>query len=80
MATADDVLMAIRVVDGPWGGARPEQTLAELRADSLDRVELAMALEGQFDIEIDDATVESWGTAETTIGGIVELVLGKVGT
>ena len=75
--TEDEVLLAIRVVDGPWGGARSEQTLDELGADSLDRVELAMALEGQFDIEIEDDVVEGWGAAETTIGGIVALVIEK---
>ena len=77
MPTEDEILRAIRLVGSVFADARPEQTLEALGADSLDRVELAMALEGQFDIEIDDDTVEGWSAAETTIGGVVALVLAK---
>lgn len=42
-----------------------------LGLDSLDRVELAMELEDEFAIEIDDDTVASWKTAGDVINAVV---------
>lgn len=78
MATPEEILTVIRLVEGPFASAKPEQTLAELKADSLDRVELAMALEGSFDLVLDDATVEGWGAPETTIGAVIAQIQQKV--
>ena len=49
----------------------PEKTLVEdLHADSLDRVELAMAIEDEFDIELLDESIE----ACTTVASFTDLV------
>jgi acyl carrier protein len=42
----------------------PERTLADLGADSLDNVEIAMALEDEFSIEIADEELERVRTVE----------------
>lgn len=46
----------------------------DLGADSLDNVELVMAFEEEFDIEIDDAAAETC----KTVGDIITLIAGKV--
>lgn len=59
----------------------PEHTLADLNADSLDIVELAMALEDAFHITIDDDEVELFGPDlpnGKTVADLVALVEGKV--
>ena len=54
-------------------GANPEQVIPEasfiddLGADSLDTVELVMALEEEFDIEIPDEDAEKIGTVGQAI-------------
>ena len=50
-------------------------TLASLGADSLDVVEIAMALEEDFDIEIDDRELSG---CLTTVGEVVELMRKKL--
>ena len=45
----------------------------EIGADSLDIVELVMALEEEFDIEIPDASIEDI----TTVGDLVKFIKGK---
>lgn len=47
-----------------------ETTFEELNADSLDIVELIMALEEEFDMEIPDEDAEKI----KTVGGIVEYI------
>lgn len=45
----------------------------EIGADSLDIVELVMALEEEFDIEIPDAAIEDI----TSVGDLVKFIKGK---
>jgi len=51
-----------------------ETSFEELNADSLDVVELIMALEEEFDIEIPDEDAEKL----TTVGAAVEYVKSKL--
>jgi len=53
-------------------------TLDDLGADSLDKVELTMALEEAFDIEISDAAVEKIRTVQDVIDAVNSHV--KVGS
>ncbi len=46
----------------------------DLGADSLDRVELVMAIEGEFNIEISDEDAEKIETVQDTIDYIQEKV------
>jgi acyl carrier protein len=47
---------------------KPEASFAnDLGADSLDTVELVMALEEEFDIEIPDEAAESIGTVQAAV-------------
>jgi acyl carrier protein len=56
----------------------PNVTLDDLGADSLDKVELTMALEEAFDVEIGDADVEKIRTVQDVIDCINSHV--KVGS
>lgn len=47
----------------------------DLEADSLDLVELVMALEEEFDIEVPEEELEG----VTTVGAAVDLVISKIG-
>lgn len=49
--------------------------MEDLNGDSLDLVELGMAMEEEFDIEIADDDIE----AEITVGKLIEVVKAKVG-
>ena len=52
---------------------KPEASFAnDLGADSLDTVELVMALEEEFDIEIPDEAAESIGTVQAAVDFITE--------
>ncbi|ASC72183.1 Acyl carrier protein [Halomicronema hongdechloris C2206] len=52
---------------------KPEASFAnDLGADSLDTVELVMALEEEFDIEIPDEAAESIGTVQAAVDFIKE--------
>ena len=58
-------------------GLGDEMTLEDdLEMDKLDRVELLIWLEEDFDIEIEDYLYEKW----TTIGDVVESVIAAGGT
>lgn len=47
----------------------------DLEADSLDLVELVMALEEEFDIEVPEEELEG----VTTVGAALDLVISKIG-
>lgn len=50
------------------GEVKPEASFAnDLGADSLDTVELVMALEEEFDIEIPDEAAESISTVQSAV-------------
>lgn len=52
---------------------KPESSFAnDLGADSLDTVELVMALEEEFDIEIPDEAAEGIGTVQAAVDFIKE--------
>ncbi|MEM7793994.1 MAG: acyl carrier protein [Cyanobacteria bacterium P01_C01_bin.118] len=52
---------------------KPEASFAnDLGADSLDTVELVMALEEEFDIEIPDEAAEGIGTVQAAVDFITE--------
>lgn len=76
MSTEDKV----RTVTSEHLGVKPEQVIVtakfrdDLGADSLDMIELAMAFEEEFGIEISDASALSVGT----VGDAVELIDSKI--
>lgn len=47
-----------------------QNLVADLALDSLDRVDLTVTLEKEFDIKIDDAALEEW----QTVGDVVKTV------
>ncbi|NJL87087.1 MAG: acyl carrier protein [Leptolyngbyaceae cyanobacterium SM1_1_3] len=52
---------------------KPEASFAnDLGADSLDTVELVMALEEEFDVEIPDEAAENIGTVQAAVDFIKE--------
>ncbi|MGK7940193.1 MAG: acyl carrier protein [Crocosphaera sp.] len=54
---------------------KPESSFAnDLGADSLDTVELVMALEEEFDIEIPDDAAEGIGTVQAAVDHIAEKI------
>lgn len=62
-------------VDDASVNITPESNLVDdLRFDSLDRIELAMKIEEEFSIEVDDAAADSF----QTVGDIVRCVAGLV--
>ncbi len=71
----EDILVKIREIIVDQFGTNPEEVTAEmaiadLSADSLDLVEMVMALEEEFGIEVADEDIESF----TTIGDMVEYI------
>lgn len=52
----------------------PETTFEDIDADSLDVVELVMAIEEEFDIEIADEAVENIKTVADIISYIEEII------
>jgi len=46
-------------------------TLDELRADSLDRIEVGMALEAEFGVEIPDTVIGEWRTVGDLLDWLV---------
>lgn len=56
------------------GNLTVETTFEEIDADSLDIVELVMALEEEFDLEISDQEIENI----KTIGDIVKYIESKI--
>ncbi|OLS02069.1 acyl carrier protein [Tissierella creatinophila] len=74
------VFEKVKEVVGEQLGADVEEMTMEtslmkdLDADSLDAVEIIMALEDEFDVEIPDEDAESF----KNIGNIVEYIEGKI--
>ena len=75
---ADDILGKVQKIVSEQLGVdvaevKPEASFAnDLGADSLDTVELVMALEEEFDIEIPDEAAESIGTVQAAVDFIIE--------
>ncbi|MEM6251499.1 MAG: acyl carrier protein [Cyanobacteria bacterium P01_D01_bin.156] len=70
---ADDILGKVQKIVSEQLGVDVAEVKAEasfandLGADSLDTVELVMALEEEFDIEIPDEAAESIGTVQAAV-------------
>ena len=75
---ADDILGKVQKIVSEQLGVdvaevKPEASFAnDLVADSLDTVELVMALEEEFDIEIPDEAAEGIGTVQAAVDFIQE--------
>ena len=71
----DRALRVIATKQGlPLATVRPESTFEELGIDSLDRLNILFELEGEFDIQIDDAQAKQVTTLQQMIDGITQLV------
>lgn len=51
------------------------KSLNDLQVDSLDRVEMVMALEEAFEIEVEDSMAESWVTFEDVEKGVKQCLM-----
>ncbi len=75
---ADDILGKVQKIVSEQLGVdiaevKPEANFAnDLGADSLDTVDLVMALEEEFDIEIPDEAAEAIGTVQAAVDFIKE--------
>lgn len=75
---ADDILGKVQKIVAEQlsvdvDDVKPEASFAnDLGADSLDTVELVMALEEEFDIEIPDEAAESIGTVQAAVDFITK--------
>lgn len=58
---------------------KPNTTLSDLGADSLDVVELVMAAEEEFNIEIPDATLEEHDEQNMTVEQLGNIVQQQIG-
>lgn len=73
---ADRVLKVVAAQLG-WDGRKivPESNLADdLGEDSIDRLELAMAIEEEFEIDISDDDAGKW----ETVGDVVAYISGRM--
>lgn len=53
----------------------PEASIMDdLGADSLDQIELCMAIEEEFEIDVPDARAEGWKTIGDAINGVTEIL------
>lgn len=67
--------IVVEQLDVEPDAVKPEASFAnDLGADSLDTVELVMALEEAFDIEIPDEVAEKIDTVEKAVNHIAEVV------
>lgn len=79
-ASCDDVLAGVREIVGQQMGIPPE-TIREdhslendLGCDSLDRVEIMMEVEDQFDLDIPDDSADAVGTIADIVGGVMRFL------
>lgn len=70
ITTADTTRILIADHLGFDAVADDQNLVADLALDSLDRVDLTVTLEQEFDIKIDDAALEGW----QTVGDVVKTV------
>lgn len=74
-----NTLTKVRAIVADQFGLNPEEvtdetTLEAVGADSLDRVEICMALEDEFGIDISDDDAESILSLTSTVGQIEEYI------
>ncbi|MEM9201114.1 MAG: acyl carrier protein [Actinomycetota bacterium] len=65
---------AVEVLSVDEAAVVPDATFESLDADSLDLVELVMALEEEFDVNVEEEELEG----VTTVGGAFDLVESKL--
>ena len=65
---------AVDVLSVDESAVVPEATFESLDADSLDLVELVMALEEEFDVSVEESELEGI----ETIGAAFDLIVGKL--
>ena len=70
ISTADTTRILIADHLGFESVTDDQNLVADLALDSLDRVDLTVTLEKEFDIKIDDAALEEW----QTVGDVVKTV------
>lgn len=59
-------------VEDDQPGLTPETSFADLPLDSLDRIEMTMAIEGEFDLEISDEEGSAWKTVADVVTYVTE--------
>jgi acyl carrier protein len=76
----DRVIQAISEQIGMLGTAvKPESKfIADLGCDSLDSIEITMALEDEFDLVIDDEHADKWESVQDAINYVTEAVKSNV--
>ena len=68
MNTQEKVISAIAYMQGiPSEDVKLDSTIESLDLDSLDTVEIVMAVEEEFDLEILDEDCEAWTTVQSII-------------
>jgi acyl carrier protein len=55
-------------------GIKPESTANDLGADSLDTIEILMAIEENYDLDISDEDAEQWQTVQDIVNYIERFV------
>lgn len=81
MADSQELFLKVRTIVVDQLGVAEEDVTnhaefdADLGADSLDLVELVMAVEEEFELEIPDEDCEKW----TKVGDIVDYLVAKIG-
>jgi acyl carrier protein len=61
----------------PLETVRPESTFEELGIDSLDRLNILFELEGEFDLQIDDAEAKKVTSIHQMVAGVEHLIAVK---
>lgn len=75
MNIQDSVLRVIKIQMGiSTFGVTPEMTLKALGVDSLDLVEMVMALEEEFEIEMSDDVIPVWHDVNDIVNYVTLLI------
>lgn len=74
LSTADTTRILIADHLGFDAVTDDQNLVADLALDSLDRVDLTVTLEQEFDIKIDDAALEEWQTVGDVVKTVEKLV------
>jgi len=61
----------------PFCDVLPDSTVESLKLDSLDVVEVVLALEDDFEVEIDDGSIEGLRTVRQVVDHVAKLVAQK---
>ena len=75
LSTADTTRILIADHLGFDAVTDDQNLVADLALDSLDRVDLTVTLEQEFDIKIDDAALEEWQTVGDVVKTVEDVVI-----